>query len=208
MILSSILQPEKKIEKLDTWDTWMWGKNHLPGPSAALLRPPLAWRTPMSREIERDDIGGCQLLPEAHDVTTKNNTKNGTSTDLWCTGSRLFTYGYPYTYYIIYIYNMYNIYILYYILYTILYIYNYTTMTFNSNKSRKSDGDLSDLSSWRIEVFAAPVQQLQAIALNESCHLVARLVLVAWHSLAPCSSLALVLVKIPSGLLQWLTMSC
>jgi len=75
-----------------------------------------------------------------------------------------------------------------------IYIYtSYTTMTFNSNKSRTSDGDLS---SWRIKVFAAPVQQLQAIALNESCHLVAQGT--GPGSLAPCST----------GLLQWLTMSC
>ena len=75
-----------------------------------------------------------------------------------------------------------------YIIYT-----SYTTITFNSNKSRTSDGDLS---SWRIKVFAAPVQQLQAIALNESCHLVAQGT--GPGSLAPCST----------GLLQWLTMSC
>ena len=61
----------KKIEKLDTWDTC--GEKIISqdlGP-AALPRPPLAWRTPMSREIERDDIGGCQLLPEATTLTTQ-----------------------------------------------------------------------------------------------------------------------------------------
>ena len=101
----------KKIEKLDTWDTWTWGENHLiPGPPAALPRPPLAWRTPMSREIERDDIGGCQLLPGEAPLSPQT-THDGTSTDLWCTSSRLFTYGYPYTYYIR--------------MYIILYIYIY-----------------------------------------------------------------------------------
>ena len=123
-----------------------------------------------------EDVSCCLGKLHCH----HKKTHDGTSTDLWCTGSRLFTYGYPYTY-IIYIHIIFY-YIIYYII--IIYIlYIYTTMTFNSNKSRTSHGDLS---SWRIKVFAAPVQQLQAIALNESCHLVAQGT--GPGSLAPCST--------------------
>ena len=89
----------------------------------------------MSREIERDDIGGCQLLPGEAPLSPQKNTR-------W-----------------------------------------HLHRSLVHNKSRTSHGDLS---SWRIKVFAAPVQQLQAIALNESCHLVAQGT--GPGSLAPCST--------------------